>query len=87
MSVEREEELEENVWSVKSAIGRPCVLALVDYGIVPAITCDCLRVAELFMRRRYFDLYVTTSSRTMLTFANNVSCSSSECSTLASNLP
>ena len=65
---------------------KPYVPALVDYGIVPAITCDCLRVAELFMRRRYFDLCVTASSRTILTFENNVSYSSSACSTLASNL-
>ena len=68
------------------AIGRHCVLALVDYVTVPGITSDCLRVAELFMRRRYFDLCVTASSRTMFTFENNVSCSSRDCSTLASNL-
>ena len=35
------------------------------------------------MRRRYFDLCVTASSRTMLTFENNVSCSSWDCSTIA----
>ena len=35
------------------------------------------------MRRRYFDLCVTASSRTMLTFENNVSCSSRDCSTIA----
>ena len=34
------------------------------------------------MRRRYFDLCVTASSRTMLTFKNNVSCSSRDCSTI-----
>ena len=39
---------------LKPATGRPCVLALGDDGTVPAITCDCFRVAELFMRRRYF---------------------------------
>ena len=53
---------------LKPATGRPCVLAFGDAGTVPAITCDCLRVAELFMRRRYVDLCVTVSSRTMLTF-------------------
>ena len=72
--------------NVKPATGRPCVLALVDSGTVPAFTCDCLRVAGVFMRRRYFDLCVSTSSRTMLTFENNVSCPSSACSTIASNL-
>ena len=71
---------------LKPATGRPCVLALVDSGTVPAFTCDCLRVASFFMRRSYFDLCVSTSSRTMLAFGNNVSCSSSACSTLASNL-
>ena len=71
---------------LKLAIGRPCVLALVDSGTVSAFTCDCFRVADVFMRRRYFDLCVSASSRTMLVFENNVSCSSSACSTLASNL-
>ena len=33
------------------------------------------------MRRHYFDMCVTASSRTMLTFENNVSCSSRDCST------
>ena len=65
--------------TIKSAIGRPYVHALVD-------SCDSLRVAKLFMRRRYFDLCVAASSRTMHTFGNNVSCSSSACSNLASNL-
>ena len=68
---------------LKPATGRPCVLALVDSGTVPAITCDCSPVAELFMRRRYFDLCVPASSRTMLTFENNVSCSNRYCSTIA----
>ena len=69
--------------ALKPASGRPCVLVLEDYGTVPAITCDCSPVAELLMRRRYFDLCVTASSRTMLTFENNVSCSSRDCSTIA----
>ena len=67
---------------LKPATGRPCVLASGDSGTVPAITCDCSPVAELLMRRRYFDLCVTASSRTMLTFENNVSCSSRDCSTI-----
>ena len=33
------------------------------------------------MRRRYFDLCVPASSRSILTFENNVSCSSRDCST------
>ena len=53
---ESERFLQENL---KPATGRPCVLALGDSGTVPAITCDCFRVAELLMRRRYFDLCVT----------------------------
>ena len=61
---------------LKPATGRPCALASEDSGIVPAITSDCSRVSELLMRRRYFDLCVTASSRAMLTFENNVSCSS-----------
>ena len=68
---------------LKAATGRPCVLASAHSGTVPAITCDCSPVAELLMRRRYFDLCVSTSSRTMLTFENNVSCSSRDCSTIA----
>ena len=68
---------------LKPTTGRPCVLALGDSGTMPAITCDCSRVAELLMRRCYFDLCVTASSRTMLTFENNVSCSSRYCSTIA----
>ena len=47
-----------HVATAKAGHGRPCVLASVDSGTVPAITCDCLRVAELFMRRRFFDLCV-----------------------------
>ena len=35
------------------------------------------------MRRRYFDLCVPASSRTILTFENNVSCSNRDCSTIA----
>ena len=62
--------------NLKAATGRPCVLASAHSGTVPAITCDCSPVAESLMRRRYFDLCVTASSRTMLTFENNVSCSS-----------
>ena len=42
--------------SVRVTTGRPCVLTLGDSGTVPAITSDCSRVAELLMRRRYFDL-------------------------------
>ena len=72
-----------SVSSLKPATGRPCVLASGDSGTVPAITCDCSPVAELLMRRRYFDLCVTAASRTMLTFENNVSCSSRDCSTIA----
>ena len=68
---------------VKPATCRPCVPTLGDSGTVPAITCDCSPVAELLMRRRYFDLCVTAYSRTMLTFENNVSCSSRDCSTIA----
>ena len=67
--------------SLKPATCRPCVPTLGDYGTVPAITCDCSPVAELLMRRRYFDLCVTAYSRTMFTFENNVSCSSRDCST------
>ena len=63
---------------------RPQVdLASAHSGTVPAITCDCFSDAELLMRRRYFDLCVAASSRTMLTFENNVSCSSRDCSTIA----
>ena len=52
-------------------------------GTVPAFTCDYLRFVCVFTRRRKFDLCVSTSSRTMLALGNNVSFSSSECSTLA----
>ena len=75
-----------NIWglsSLKAATGRPCVLASAHSGIVPATTCDCFSVAESLMRRRHVDLCVTASSRTMLTFENNVSCSSRDCSTIA----
>ena len=50
-------------------------------GTVSAFTCDCLRFICAFTRRRKFDLCVSTSSRTMLAFGNNVSCSSCACST------
>ena len=40
---------------------------------MPAFTCDCLRVAELFLRRLYFDLCVTASSQTMLAFGKKKS--------------
>ena len=40
--------------TLKPAIGRPCVLALGDSGTVPAITCDCSRVAELFNAATFF---------------------------------
>ena len=66
---------------VKPAIGRHYVRAFSLSGTVPAFTCDCLRFVCAFTRRRKFDLCVSTSSRTMLAFGNNVSCSSSECST------
>ena len=69
--------------ATEPATGRHCVLASADSGTVPAITSDCSPVADLLMRRRYFDLCVTASSRTMLTFENNVSCSSRDCSTIA----
>ena len=72
-----------NQETLKPATCRPCVLASGDSGTVPAITCDCSPVAELLMRRRYFDLCVTASSRTMFTFENNASCSSRDCSTIA----
>ena len=35
---------------------RSCVS--IDSGTVPSITCDCFRVAGVFMRRRYLDLCV-----------------------------
>ena len=66
------------------ATGRPYVRAFSLSGTVPASTCDCLRFVCAFTRRRKFDLCVSTSSRTMLAFGNNVSCSISACSTLAS---
>ena len=67
----------------KPATGRPYVRAFSLSGTVPAFTCDCLRFVCAFTRRRKFDLCVSTYSRTMLAFGNNVSFSSSECSTLA----
>ena len=70
-------------FNLKPATGRPYVRAFSLSGTVPAFTCDCLRFVCAFTRRRKFDLCVSTSSRTMLAFGNNVSFSSSECSTLA----
>ena len=69
---------------VKPATGRPYVRAFSLSGTVPAFTCDCLRFVCAFTPRPKVDLCVSTSSRTMLAFGNNVSFSSSECSTLAS---
>ena len=68
---------------LKPATGRPYVRAFSLSGTVPAFTCDCLRFVCAFTPRPKVDLCVSTSSRTMLAFGNNVSCSSSECSTLA----
>ena len=68
----------------KPATGRPYVRAFSLSGTVPAFTCDCLRFVCAFTPRPKVDLCVSTSSRTMLAFENNVSFSSSECSTLAS---
>ena len=51
---------------LKPARGRPCVPALLVSGTVPAFTCDCLHFVCAFMRRRKFDLCVSTSSRRML---------------------
>ena len=72
-----------NIARIKPATGRPCVPAFSLSGTVPTFTCDCLRFVCTFTRRRKFDLCVSTSSRTMLAFENNVSCSSSACSTPA----
>ena len=58
---------------LKPATGRPCVLALVDSGTVPAFTCDYLRCVCAFTRRRKFDLCVPASSRTMLAFEKKTS--------------
>ena len=71
------------VSSVKPATGRPYVRAFSLSGTVPAFTCDCLRFVCAFTPRPKVDLCVSTSSRTMLAFGNNVSFSSSACSTLA----
>ena len=73
-----------NFGNLKPATGRPYVRAFSLSGTVPAFTCDCLRFVCAFTRRLKFDLCVSTSSRTMLAFGNNVSFSSSACSTLAS---
>ena len=69
---------------LKPATGRPYVRAFSLSGTVPAFTCDCLRFVCAFTPRPKVDLCVSTSSRTMLAFGNNVSFSSSACSTLAS---
>ena len=66
---------------IKPAIGRPYVRAFSLSGTVPAFTCDCLRFVCAFTPRPKVDLCVSTSSRTMLAFENNVSFSSSACST------
>ena len=68
---------------LKPATGQTRVPAFLVSGTVPAFTCDCLRFVCAFTRRRKVDLCVSTSSRTMLAFKNNVSCSSSACSTRA----
>ena len=70
--------------NVKPATGRPYVRAFSLSGTVPAFTCDCLRFVCAFTPRPKVDLCVSTFSRTMLAFGNNVSFSSSACSTLAS---
>ena len=67
----------------KPATGRPYVRAFSLSGTVPAFTCDCLRFVCAFTPRPKVDLCVSTFSRTMLAFGNNVSFSSSACSTLA----
>ena len=69
---------------LKHATGRPYVRAFLLSGTVPAFTCDCLRFVCAFTPRPKVDLCVSTSSRKMLAFGNNVSFSSSACSTLAS---
>ena len=51
---------------VKPATCRPCVLAFVYSGAVPAFTCDCPSFVCVFMQRRKVDLCVSASSRTML---------------------
>ena len=64
-------------WGKKcNCAGRPYIPAFSLSGTVPAFTCDCLRFVCAITRRRKFDLCVSTSSRTMLAFGNNVSCSS-----------
>ena len=70
--------------ALKPATGRPYVRAFSLSGTVPAFTCDCLRFVCAFTPRPKVDLCVSTFSRTMLAYGNNVSFSSSECSTLAS---
>ena len=65
----------------KPATGRPYVRAFSLSGTVPAFTCDCLCFVCAFTPRPKVDLCGSTFSRTMLAFGNNVSFSSSECST------
>ena len=72
-----------HICRVKPATGRPYVRAFSLSGTVPAFTCDCLRFVCAFTPRPKVDLCVSTFSRTMLAFGNNVSFSSSACSTLA----
>ena len=73
------------MWTLdKPMARRPCVPAYLDSGILPALTCDSLRFVCAFTRRRKVDL--STSSRTMLAFDQNASCSSSACSTPALGL-
>ena len=57
---------------LKPATGRPDVRAFSLSGTVPAFTCDCLRFVCAFTPRPKVDLCVSTSSRTMLAFGNNV---------------
>ena len=72
-----------SVRCLECVLSRPQVPAFSLSGTVQAFTCNCLRFVCAFTRRRNFALCVSTSSRTMLAFGINVSCSSSACSTLA----
>ena len=59
--------------------GRPYVPAFSLSGTVPAFTCDCLR---FYAATKVRPVCLSTCSRTMLAFGNNVSsCSSGACST------
>ena len=71
------------IMRLKPATHRPYVTAFLLSGTVPAFRCDSRRFVSAFTRRRKLDLCVSTSLRTMLAFGNNVSCSSSACSTPA----